>query len=165
MLPLSMIESIIHTIFPWFCVWQVVHSWWGEETSGNRLTGDHVMAAGGRSQPSAPRTFGDTSFNLWTFGDIGYYWYISEETNQRVCTFGDTTCLMYSFGRPCSCELLIPILFQKFWKENFGKEVCRPRSWKFQWTATMRGNKCLRGGGCGPLLMVDSPPAAALVYS
>ena len=38
------------------------------KTSGNRLTGDHVRAAGGRSsQHTAPRTFGDTKMYI---GDI-----------------------------------------------------------------------------------------------
>ena len=36
------------------------------KTSGNRLTGDHVRAAGGRSsQPGAPRTFRDTKMYIW----------------------------------------------------------------------------------------------------
>ena len=35
------------------------------KTSGNRLTGDHVRAAGGRSsQTSAHRTFGDTNLDI-----------------------------------------------------------------------------------------------------
>ena len=71
------------------------------KTSGNRLTGDHVRAAGGHSsQPGAPRTFGDTNLDIWghhhRLMDI---WGIDCLKRQRNGCVHSGTPVFNSFGR------------------------------------------------------------------